>query len=109
MVMNIAPSPACERDLMQSADAVALLDHLHEAQNQFYGGGDSAALAELLAPDITWTVPGNNQIVGRPMGMTRSRLVTIAVRPVVRAASSGLCQGKPRSTRLCRSVRGSYG
>jgi hypothetical protein len=49
---------------MHSADAVALLDHLHEAQNQFYGGGDSAALVELLASDIMWTVPGNNQIAG---------------------------------------------
>ena len=37
--------------------AIALLDRLHEAQNEFYAGGSGAALEQLLAPSITWTVP----------------------------------------------------
>jgi ketosteroid isomerase-like protein len=44
--------------------AAALLDRLHAAQNAFYGGGDAAPLAELLAPDLTWTVPGASPIAG---------------------------------------------
>ena len=39
--------------------AVALLDRLHTAQNDFYAGGSATALDELLAGDITWTVPGD--------------------------------------------------
>ena len=46
--------------------AVALLDQLHAAQNEFYGGGGAALgaalLRDLLASDIAWTVPGNNSI-----------------------------------------------
>ncbi len=49
---------------MERTAAVALLDRLHEAQNQFYGGGDDAPLGELLAADITWAVPGDNRIAG---------------------------------------------
>lgn len=44
--------------------AISLLDRLHEAQNAFYAGGSGAALQQLLAPDITWTVPGQNRIAG---------------------------------------------
>ncbi len=44
--------------------AVALLDQLHAAQNEFYGGGGDALLRDLLASDIAWTVPGNNSIAG---------------------------------------------
>jgi ketosteroid isomerase-like protein len=49
--------------------AVALLDRLHEAQNELYGGGSDAAVRELLAPDITWTVPGDNPIAGTYRGL----------------------------------------
>jgi len=42
--------------------AVALLDQLHAAQNEFYGGGGDALLRGLLASDIAWTVPGNNSM-----------------------------------------------
>jgi ketosteroid isomerase-like protein len=48
--------------------AVDLLDRLHQAQNQFYAGGSSAALERLLAPDITWAVPGDNRIAGTYRG-----------------------------------------
>ena len=49
--------------------ATELLDRLHAAQNDFYAGGMSAALEELLTPDITWTVPGNNAIAGTHRGL----------------------------------------
>jgi ketosteroid isomerase-like protein len=49
--------------------AVALLDRLHAAQNDFYAGGSAAALEELLAADITWTVPGDNAIAGTYRGL----------------------------------------
>lgn len=48
--------------------AIALLDRLHAAQNEFYAGGSGAALAQLLAPTITWTVPGDNSIAGNYRG-----------------------------------------
>ena len=48
--------------------AVDLLDRLHQAQNQFYAGGSGAALERLLAPDITWAVPGDNRIAGTYRG-----------------------------------------
>jgi uncharacterized protein len=51
------------------AEAIALLTRLHEAQNQFYGGGDASALAGLLAPDITWSIPGRNAIAGTYRGV----------------------------------------
>jgi ketosteroid isomerase-like protein len=54
---------------MEKTEAVAVLDRLHEAQNMFYGGGDSGPLAELLATDIVWTVPGNNRIAGCYRGL----------------------------------------
>jgi SnoaL-like domain len=49
--------------------AIALLDQLHEAQNELYSGGSGAALERLLAPDITWTVPGHNRIAGTHRGL----------------------------------------
>jgi ketosteroid isomerase-like protein len=50
-------------------EAVALLEQLHEAQNRFYGGGDASAFAGLLAPDITWSIPGHNAIAGTYRGV----------------------------------------
>jgi ketosteroid isomerase-like protein len=49
--------------------AIALLDRLHAAQNEFYAGGSDAALKQLLAPDISWTVPGDNRIAGTYRGL----------------------------------------
>jgi uncharacterized protein len=51
------------------ARAIALLDQLHEAQNEFYAGGDSSVLHELLTRDITWIVPGENCIAGSYRGL----------------------------------------
>jgi ketosteroid isomerase-like protein len=49
--------------------AVDLLDRLHKAQNEFYADGSGAALKRLLAPNITWTVPGENRIAGTYRGV----------------------------------------
>jgi SnoaL-like domain len=49
--------------------AIGLIDRLHEAQNEFYAGGSSAALEQILAADITWIIPGNNQIAGSYRGI----------------------------------------
>ena len=49
--------------------AIDLLDRLHEAQNEFYAGGSGDALAQILAPNIAWTVPGNNRIAGTYRGL----------------------------------------
>jgi ketosteroid isomerase-like protein len=49
--------------------AIDLLDRLHDAQNEFYAGGSGAGLEQLLASDITWTVPGDNRIAGTYRGL----------------------------------------
>lgn len=54
---------------MDRAEATALLDRLHAAQNEFYGGGDDGGLRVLLDPDITWTVPGSSPIAGTYHGL----------------------------------------
>ncbi len=54
---------------MERAAAIGLLDRLHEAQNAFYAGGSEAALRELLAPGIAWTVPGGSPIAGTHRGL----------------------------------------
>jgi ketosteroid isomerase-like protein len=53
---------------MNRHTAIDLLDRLHHAQNAFYAGGSATPLEELLAPDITWTVPGENHIAGTYRG-----------------------------------------
>lgn len=54
---------------MNREAAVHLLDRLHEAQNEFYAGGPAAPLERLLAPGITWTVPGGSPIAGHYRGL----------------------------------------
>jgi ketosteroid isomerase-like protein len=54
---------------MKRDTAIDLLDRLHTAQNEFYAGGSGAALEQLLAPNITWTVPGDNRIAGTYRGL----------------------------------------
>jgi hypothetical protein len=54
---------------MNRSIAIGLLDRPHTAQNEFYAGGSGAALEQLLAPDITWTVPGDNRIAGNYRGL----------------------------------------
>jgi hypothetical protein len=54
---------------MNRGAAIGLLDRLHNAQNEFYAGGSGAALEQLLAPNITWSVPGDNRIAGNYRGL----------------------------------------
>ena len=54
---------------MNRDTAIGLLDRLHEAQNEFYAGGSDAVLHQLLAANITWTVPGDNRIAGTYRGL----------------------------------------
>jgi ketosteroid isomerase-like protein len=54
---------------MKRESAISLLDRLHQAQNEFYGGGSVAALRGLLAPSITWTVPGASPVAGTYRGL----------------------------------------
>jgi hypothetical protein len=49
---------------MNRDTAIGLPGRLHKAQNEFDAGGSGAALQQLLAPNITWTVPGDNRIAG---------------------------------------------
>ena len=54
---------------MNRDEAVRHLDRLHEAQNEFYAGGKGRGLGRLLAPDVTWAVPGDNRIAGTYRGI----------------------------------------
>ena len=47
---------------MDRLKALALLDRLHRAQNEFYAGGSADTHAGLLTPGITWTVPGHSPL-----------------------------------------------
>jgi ketosteroid isomerase-like protein len=49
--------------------AIGLVDRLHRAQNEFYAGGSGSALEQLLASNISWTVPGDNRIAGTYRGL----------------------------------------
>jgi ketosteroid isomerase-like protein len=54
---------------MDRASAEGLLGRLHDAQNHFYAGGGDAGLRAVLAPDVTWTIPGSNAISGTYRGL----------------------------------------
>ena len=54
---------------MDRARATAFLDELHRAQNEFYAGGEEAALRGLLTPEIVWIVPGESRIAGSYQGV----------------------------------------
>ncbi|MFB9836077.1 hotdog domain-containing protein [Actinoallomurus acaciae] len=54
---------------MGEDEVAALLARLHAAQNDFYGGGGDAALREVLSPDVSWHVPGDNAIAGHYEGI----------------------------------------
>ncbi len=55
--------------MIDRSDAITVLERLHETQNEFYAGVDADRLAELLTPEITWTVPGDNLIAGTYRGL----------------------------------------
>jgi ketosteroid isomerase-like protein len=45
-----------------------LVAELHRRQNEMYGGGPFDAVAELLAEDVIWHVPGSSPIAGDHRG-----------------------------------------
>lgn len=49
--------------------AAGLVAELHRRQNEMYSGGSVEGVAELLADDIVWHVPGNNPIAGNHRGV----------------------------------------
>jgi len=49
--------------------AIDLLDRLHRVQNKFYAGGSGSSFPRILAPSITWIIPGNNGIAGTYHGL----------------------------------------
>ena len=54
---------------MERGAAIDLLGRLHAAQNDLYAGGaGTAALERLLAPEVVWTVPGDNRVAGTYRG-----------------------------------------
>lgn len=55
---------------MNRDEAALLIDRLHEAQNEFYGCGSGTILEQLLAPGVTWTVPGESPIAGTYRGVS---------------------------------------
>jgi ketosteroid isomerase-like protein len=90
---------------MDREEALELLARLHRAQNSFYSGGDEGELRTLLAPDITWHVPGRNLIAGtyrghesRPTRPTDSPAAGRIPRPPAhgQAFSAGLVRGPLR-------------
>jgi ketosteroid isomerase-like protein len=66
---------------MNRDTAIALLDRLHKAQNEFYAGGSGTALQQLVAPNITWTIPGDNRIAGTYRGLKEVLDYPAATRP----------------------------
>ena len=54
---------------MNQDTAIGLSGRLHKAQNESGAGGSGTALQKLPAPNITWTVPGDNRIAGTYRGL----------------------------------------
>ena len=54
---------------MNRDQAIALLDALHTAQNEFYAGGSDVELRRLITPDVVWTIPGDSPIAGTYRGI----------------------------------------
>ena len=54
---------------MNRAQASAVLERLHAAQRAFYAGGAAEPLRDVLAEDIVWRVPGDNDIAGEYRGI----------------------------------------
>jgi ketosteroid isomerase-like protein len=50
------------------ATNVGLIAELHRRQGEMYAGGSVESVAELLAEDIVWHVPGKSQIAGEHRG-----------------------------------------
>jgi hypothetical protein len=51
------------------SEAVEMVNELHRRQGEMYAGGPVGPVAELLAPDIVWHVPGTSPIAGDHRGV----------------------------------------
>jgi uncharacterized protein len=51
--------------------ALDLVAELHRRQAEMYAGGSTGPVAELLAPDVVWHVPGSSPIAGDHRGVER--------------------------------------
>jgi hypothetical protein len=54
---------------MERQAAIEYLDRLHAAQARFYAGGPAQPLADLMAADVVWTVPGSSPLAGVHSGV----------------------------------------
>lgn len=52
-----------------SADPAELIEELHRRQAEMYAGGPVEPVAELLAEEVVWHVPGRNRIAGDHRGI----------------------------------------
>lgn len=74
---------------MNRDSAILLLDRLHEAQNDFYGGGSETALQRLLTPDVAWIVPGENASPESTVESRRCSATSVAGGPGEGSAQKG--------------------
>jgi ketosteroid isomerase-like protein len=51
------------------SEAIEMVTELHRRQGEMYEGGSVDPVAELLAPDIVWHVPGTSSIAGDHRGV----------------------------------------
>jgi len=54
------------------SEAIEMVNELHRRQGEMYGGGSVGPVAELLAPDIVWHVPGTSPIAGDHRGVEQA-------------------------------------
>jgi uncharacterized protein len=52
-----------------STSPIELIAELHRRQGEMYAGGSTDSVAELLAGDIVWHVPGKSPIAGDHRGL----------------------------------------
>jgi 2'-5' RNA ligase len=51
-----------------AGDPLSVVERFHSEQARVYAGGDTSRLAELLADDVVWHVPGRSRIAGEHRG-----------------------------------------
>lgn len=55
--------------MSKQSSPAELVAELHRRQNEMYAGGSVESVAELLAEDIVWHVPGNSPVAGDHRGV----------------------------------------
>lgn len=53
---------------MSVGENVRLVEELHRLQGEMYAGGPAAPVADLLADEVVWHVPGSSPIAGEHRG-----------------------------------------